>query len=93
MLSHGNSLDFGLMGDMHSLPDLEFVAERMLARFEELETAVNGKARRKKTTRAGTRSKAKGKKAAPKAPAKKAAGKTRRKTGAKPKTAARRASR
>jgi hypothetical protein len=93
VLSHGNSLDFGLMGDMHSLPDLEFVAERMLARFEELETAVNGKARRKKTTRAGTRSKAKGKKAAPKAPAKKAAGKTRRKTGAKPKTAARRASR
>jgi WS/DGAT/MGAT family acyltransferase len=69
VLSHGNSLDFGLMGDMHSLPDLEFVAERMLARFEELETAVNGKARRKKTTRAGTRSKAKGKKAAPKAPA------------------------
>jgi hypothetical protein len=99
VLSHGNSLDFGLMGDMHSLPDLEFVAQRMLARFEELETAVAGKARRKKTSRAaarpGTKARPKttAKKRAPQARAKKAATKGRRKTGTKSKTATRRATR
>ncbi len=43
VLSHGNSLDFGLMGDMHSLPDLEVVAERMVAHFGEMATALLGK--------------------------------------------------
>ncbi len=60
LLSHGNRLDFGLMGDRHSLPDLEVVAERMLVRFEELAREVlgaNPAARRRK--RAGARSRAK----------------------------------
>ena len=33
LLSHGNRLDFGLMGDMHSLPDLHIVARGMEARL------------------------------------------------------------
>ena len=40
VLSHGNSLDFGLLGDMHALPDLDIVVQRMATRFEELESAV-----------------------------------------------------
>ncbi|RLA60763.1 MAG: hypothetical protein DRR04_04765 [Gammaproteobacteria bacterium] len=42
MLSHGNSLDFGLLGDMHALPDLEIVVQRMALRFAELERKVLG---------------------------------------------------
>jgi WS/DGAT/MGAT family acyltransferase len=45
VLSHGNSLDFGLLGDRHALPDLEVVAQRMVVRFEELERTVLGKKR------------------------------------------------
>ena len=63
LLSHGNSLDFGLLGDMHALPDLEIVAQQMVLRFEELQRVVLGKTRvaasRKKTAkpkrRSGTR--------------------------------------
>ena len=65
VLSHGNSLDFGLLGDKHALPDLEIVVQRMVARFEELHATVLGKrgsaakpARKKKVTRrkaAGTK--------------------------------------
>jgi len=40
LLSHGNSLDFGLLGDMHALPDLELVVERMAYHFEKLGQAV-----------------------------------------------------
>ena len=57
LLSHGNSLDFGLMGDRHSLPDLDVVARCMEQRFEELRTAVLGK--KKGAGRAGTGKKAK----------------------------------
>ena len=42
VLSHGNSLDFGLLGDMHALPDLDVVARRMTASFAELEQQVLG---------------------------------------------------
>jgi WS/DGAT/MGAT family acyltransferase len=46
VLSHGNSLDFGLLGDMHALPDLEIVVQRMALRFAELEQKVLGVKRR-----------------------------------------------
>jgi diacylglycerol O-acyltransferase len=46
VLSHGNSLDFGLLGDMHALPDLEIVVQRMTLRFAELEREVLGVKRR-----------------------------------------------
>jgi hypothetical protein len=62
VLSHGNSLDFGLMGDMHSLPDIDIVARRMEVRFEELSNQVLGKAKTARKTarkpRAKTASKA-----------------------------------
>jgi hypothetical protein len=45
LLSHGNSLDFGLLGDMHALPDLEIVVQQMVLRFEELQRVVLGKTR------------------------------------------------
>ena len=45
VLSHGNSLDFGLLGDMHALPDLKLVAERMTASFDALEQQVMGTAK------------------------------------------------
>lgn len=48
VLSHGNSLDFGLLGDKHALPDLEIVVQRMAVRFEELHTLVFGKSRKAK---------------------------------------------
>lgn len=55
LLSHGNSLDFGLLGDMHALPDLEIVVQQMVLRFEELQRVVLGKTRaaasRKKTAK------------------------------------------
>ena len=80
VLSHGNSLDFGLLGDKHALPDLEIVVQRMVVRFEELETAALGKKRPK--ARAG-RKKPAARRPAARRPA------ARRKAGAaKPKTAA-----
>ena len=45
LLSHGNKLDFGLLGDMHALPDLDIVAQQMVLRFDELQLQVLGKAR------------------------------------------------
>jgi diacylglycerol O-acyltransferase len=40
LLSHGNSLDFGLLGDSHALPDVEQVVDSMVAHFEELATRL-----------------------------------------------------
>ncbi|MGI9288922.1 MAG: wax ester/triacylglycerol synthase family O-acyltransferase [Pseudomonadales bacterium] len=59
LLSHGNSLDFGLLGDMHALPDLDIVVERMQYNFAELEREVLGKRRIGMTTRKSTATKAK----------------------------------
>ncbi len=68
VLSHGNSLDFGLLGDKHVLPDLDLVAERMLYHFESLQrealgnksVAVKGsKARRKTAPKARSKATAK----------------------------------
>ena len=71
VLSHGNSLDFGLLGDKHVLPDLDLVAQRMLHHFETLQRQVLGG----KPAAAKTTGKRTGRKAAPK---------TRGKTAAKP---------
>jgi WS/DGAT/MGAT family acyltransferase len=43
VLSHGNNLDFGLLGDMKSLPNLDMVARRMEDHFEHLEKEALGK--------------------------------------------------
>jgi hypothetical protein len=54
LLSHGDSLDFGLLGDKHALPDLDYVVERMAMHLEDLSGEVLGKknpaTRRKSTT-------------------------------------------
>ena len=47
LLSHGNALDFGLLADMHALPDLDIVVERMAHYFGELQRQVLGRKRRK----------------------------------------------
>jgi WS/DGAT/MGAT family acyltransferase len=65
VLSHGNSLDFGLLGDMHALPDLEIVVQRMTLRFAELERKVLGvkrKARGVAKATAGVKKKSVGRK-------------------------------
>jgi WS/DGAT/MGAT family acyltransferase len=49
LLSHGNSLDFGLLGDRHALPDLDIVAERMLYHFRQMQREILGRAGRRKT--------------------------------------------
>ena len=68
LLSHGNALDFGLLGDMHALPDLDIVVDRMEYHFAELQQAVLGKRPRKssakKTAAKATRKKAPGRKKA-----------------------------
>jgi len=73
VLSHGNSLDFGLLGDMHALPDLEVVVQRMALRFAELEQTVLGVKRRTggavKTTRAKKKSAGRKKSTAKRRPA------------------------
>ncbi|MBE9537912.1 MAG: wax ester/triacylglycerol synthase family O-acyltransferase [Proteobacteria bacterium] len=46
LLSHGNALDFGLLADMHALPDLDIVVEGMEYYFEKLQREVLGKRRR-----------------------------------------------
>ena len=71
VLSHGNSLDFGLLGDKHVLPDLDLVAQRMLHHFDTLQRQVLGG----KPAAAKPTGKRAGRKAAPK---------TRGKTVAKP---------
>ena len=71
VLSHGNSLDFGLLGDKHVLPDLDLVAQRMLHHFDTLQRQVLGG----KPAAAKPTSRRAGRKAAPK---------TRGKTVAKP---------
>jgi hypothetical protein len=83
VLSHGNSLDFGVLGDMHALPDLDIVVDHMLQRFTELERAVLGnKPRKAATATAATKSRKKT------AARKKVATKRRTKTVARPKSAA-----
>jgi diacylglycerol O-acyltransferase len=72
VLSHGNSLDFGLLGDRHALPDLDIVVERMLHYFQEMQREVLGRNRRKATAK----------------PRKKASGATRARTKVKTKTKA-----
>ena len=66
LLSHGNALDFGLLGDMHALPDLDIVVDRMEYHFAKLQQAVLGKSPRKssakKTAAKATRKKATGRK-------------------------------
>lgn len=57
LLSHGNKLDFGLLGDMHALPDLNLVVERMAYRLAELEREVLGKAGRRGPKRTPARGK------------------------------------
>jgi WS/DGAT/MGAT family acyltransferase len=67
LLSHGNKLDFGLLGDMHALPDLDIVAQQMILRFDELQLQVLGKPRARaskksttaKKTKAGSRTRSK----------------------------------
>ena len=83
VLSHGNSLDFGVLADMHALPDLDIVVDRMLQRFTELERAVLGnKPRKAATATAATKSRKKT------AARKKVANKRLTKTVARPKSAA-----
>lgn len=82
VLSHGNSLDFGLLGDMHALPDLDIVVQRMVLRFAELEKKVLGvKRRTRDTVKATTRAKKKS------PPRKKATAKRRSAGSARPGTA------
>jgi diacylglycerol O-acyltransferase / wax synthase len=59
LLSHGNKLDFGLLGDRHALPDLGLVAEGIERHFAAMEKEIL-----KKKTRA--RRKAPARKAQPK---------------------------
>ena len=58
LLSHGNSLDFGLLADRHALPDLGLISAAIVERFEALEQAETGVARpnsRRKTAGAAGR--------------------------------------
>jgi diacylglycerol O-acyltransferase len=59
LLSHGNKLDFGLLGDMHALPDLDMVVERMAYRLAQLEREVLGKADRSGPKKAPARARKK----------------------------------
>ena len=86
LLSHGNSLDFGLLADRHALPDVHLLSEAILRHFGELEKALLAapSSRRRAVSRTTTRHKAK-----PKAKAKaKAKTKTRAKSKAKATAAA-----
>ena len=91
VLSHGNSLDFGLLGDMHALPDLDIVVQRMLQRFAELEREVLGKKRRKRNP-AGAKSASTGRKKVAKKRAGSAAGRGKAKTKPRAKAATKRRS-
>ncbi|MCB1687470.1 MAG: wax ester/triacylglycerol synthase family O-acyltransferase [Halioglobus sp.] len=51
VLSHGNSLDFGLLGDVQALPELDFVVERMAHHFAALQQQVLGRSAKKKRAR------------------------------------------
>jgi WS/DGAT/MGAT family acyltransferase len=85
VVSHGNSLDFGLLGDKHILPDLDLVAQRMLHHFETLRGEVLG-SKPAAAKASGKRANA-GRKATPKPRGKaaaKPARKSRAKTAAKP---------
>lgn len=85
LLSHGNSLDFGLLGDMHVLPDLDLVVERMQHYFQALQDQVLGvrpaaRATRKKAPTAARKTKANSKSKAATKARPKARPKTRAKT-------------
>jgi WS/DGAT/MGAT family acyltransferase len=90
VLSHGNSLDFGLMGDMHSLPDLEVVARLMVDRFDDLQQGILGKGTRQKTARPKTKAKAKTK-TKTKSTTSRSRAAAKRRPAARPKSASRRA--
>jgi WS/DGAT/MGAT family acyltransferase len=47
LLSHGNSLDFGLLADRHALPDVNQLAQGILEQFANMEEAVLPKPARK----------------------------------------------
>lgn len=70
LLSHGNALDFGLLGDRHALPDLDLVGEGIQRHFAAMEQAVLEKkppAKRKAAAKKATpKRKAAAKKAGPK---------------------------
>lgn len=48
VLSHGNSIDFGLLADKHAMPDVDRVAGFIEKRFAELERKLPGAPRKKK---------------------------------------------
>ena len=89
VLSHGNNLDFGLLGDMHALPDLDIVVERMVQRFAELEREVLGKKSRKRNS-ATAKSTPAGRKKVAKKRAGTAAARGKGKTRSRPKAATKR---
>ena len=89
VLSHGNSLDFGLLGDMHALPDLDIVVERMLYHSAELEREVLGK-KPCKLNPAGAKSASSGRKKVAKKRAGSAAGRGKAKTKTRAKAATKR---
>ena len=89
VLSHGNNLDFGLLGDMHALPDLDIVVERMVQRFAELEREVLGKKSRKRNS-ATAKSTPAGRKKVAKKRAGTAAARGTGKTRSRPKAATKR---
>ncbi len=45
LLSHGNDLDFGLLADRHSLPDLSRVSDAIEGQFKAMEKAILGKSK------------------------------------------------
>lgn len=51
LLSHGNSLDFGLLADRHALPDLNRVSATMVKQFAAMEQAVKPVGKRKAASR------------------------------------------
>ncbi len=52
LLSHGNSIDFGLLGDRHALPELDSVVQRLQYHFKQLDKAHAASSKRKPRRRA-----------------------------------------
>jgi hypothetical protein len=48
VLSHGNSIDFGLLADRQAMPDVALLAESIQQRFAELERALAARSVRRK---------------------------------------------
>ena len=89
LLSHGNSLDFGLLADRHALPDVNQLAQGILEQFANMEKAVLPKpARKPRSAKKGSASAAAATRAAKKAKAKntaKARAKSKSRPAARPK--------